>query len=286
MRLGDADSSARRLDLKNGSIRQYGMIAWPNDAMRRPWGVGTRSINRAGVYHGRMDMGSPPEFGRDGSNPPVTSVPVNIASWLVGRSLGLFMLESEGLSIKDQSKLLWNPYGTLLLYKRGFSYLSARKRIIANNATEMDRREIVKWPLHAIYDQFWQREDPVEQVPPKSSSEATTLIRVGMSEEHTKELARSLGVTGKGAHLGISAQLSSKSSTKITLSREEQKSRTVTMTNPLDNTYRKFAIWHVVHRISIVAAPSLPSDRQIVCQEAEFVLSNAANVTFVDVARP
>jgi hypothetical protein len=244
-------------------------------------------------YRGLMDIGPPPEFGRDGSDPPLVSVSVHMASWPLNKSFEKFMMESMGMAItsKDLMKYLnplkmLNPLTIVEPYQKLFSYRSAIKRMMTDNQIGLSSREVMKWSMYARYDRFWQREDPVTQLPPGGSSEVTVLLRIGMSEEHASELARSLGVTGAVPHVGISAQLSSKSSTKVTISQAEETSHKITLTNSLDGAYRRFAIWHVVHMISMAAAPTLPPALptdllfdKMVCQTTEFVPSKATSVT-------
>jgi hypothetical protein len=252
------------------------------------------------TYHGSMDIGPPPEFGRDGSPPPLLSAPVNIADWNLDESVAEFLHPRKTEEILSGMPLLAD---FLVAFGRLTGILPERqaKKMPQENtreATTMKRvrretervglnpRMVRNWQLYAVHDKFWQREDPVTQLPPGSSSEITVSLLIGISEERATELARSLGVTGTVPHVGISSTLSDKASSKIAVSREREVTRKIILTNPQDRTYRRLAIWHVVHRVSLVAMPDPVSDQEIVCEEDEFILSDAANVTFTDVSRP
>jgi len=246
-----------------------------------------------------------PEFGRDGSPPPITSTPVKIADWSLNKSVAKFVWAESYADKHDPSLRLFPIVATALFFgtlgrfgpfgrrgtKRSREDVAARetremyiRRLI--ESSHLTWREVEKWQMYALHDHFWQREDPVTQLPPGSTSEITMSLRIGISEEHATELARSLGVKGAVPHAGISAALSDKASSKIAVSQESEAIRKITLTNPRDRTYRRLAIWHVVHRVSIVAMPQLTSNQKIACEENEFILSDATNVTFMDVDRP
>jgi hypothetical protein len=240
-----------------------------------------------------MDVGPPPEFGEDGSPPPITAAPVEIARWDLNKSVSQFLPELQDAASTNLSNLqllaLVAIQPSFLLPAIG-AILGSRRRHDANvhdaNVRASDMSDLKNWPVYAKYDHFWQRKDPVTQLPPGGSDTVTISLRVGISKERTDEIARSLGITGGDNHiLSVSNQLSEKSATKIALSQEREASRSVTLTNSEKETYRRLAIWHVVHRLSIMASPISASDKAIVLQETEFVLSDATNVTFVDVRR-
>lgn len=258
-----------------------------------------------------MDIGPPPEFGADGSPPPATSARVEIAHWALNKSVSQFLGQPPDVASRNSSMIeilagatwvankpyLWRPaigaiFGSLrhdaVETPRAEAQEITIKRLLKErNARALDWSDVKTWPVYAIYDHFWQRKDPVTQLPPGGSDTVTISLRVGISREHADEIARSLGITGGDSHLlGISTQLSKKSATKVALSLEREASHSVTLTNPEKETYRRLAIWHVVHRLSIMASSISASDKEIVIQETEFILSDATNVTSVDVCRP
>jgi len=243
-----------------------------------------------------MNIGSPPEFGEDSSPPLLTSAPVEITRWGLDKTLAEF-LQPEVEAIKRKAP------GTITLAVTNFVFRGSMIRFSGpeadfavksailtflkrKSAKDVDWRKANDWQLHAVYEYFWRREDPVTQLPPGGSVTAAVSLRVGVSKEQANEIATSLGIASASSNLGsISAQLSNKWTTKVSLSRQEEASHTVTLANPSNDAYRRLAIWHIVHRLSIVAAPTLALDPKVICQETEFVLSDATNITYVDVVR-
>jgi hypothetical protein len=243
-----------------------------------------------------MDIGPPPEFGRDGTPPPIASNPVEIARWDLNESL--FGIIENGLATARLSNRIdINSTGVgsglvalALLVPSHFKERKTIKRLLqARGASHLDWEKVGNWKLHTVYTHFWQREDPTTQLPPGGTTEITLSLRVGLSQEHVHEVATSLGVSGKGGNpLGLSGQLSEKSAMKIALSTEKQVTRKVILTNPSNDMYRLFALWHVVHRLLLIATPRSESDpeKELVCQVTEFIPSDVTNATSVDRARP
>jgi hypothetical protein len=242
-----------------------------------------------------MDIGPPPEFGRDGTPPPIASDPVEIARWDLDQTL--FQVIENGLTMARLAERIGGDndastgrllVGLALLTPSHFQEKKAIKRLLqARGASHLNWEEVGGWKLHALYTHFWQREDPTTQLPPGTSTEITLSLRVGLSQEHVHEVATSLGVSGKGSNpLGLSGQLSEKSAVKISLSTEKQVTRKVILTNPSHDMYRLFALWHVVHRLLLIARPRSEPEKQLVCQVTEFIPSDVTNATSVDRARP
>ena len=242
-----------------------------------------------------MDIGPPPEFGRDGTPPPITSNPVEIARWDLKQTL--FTMIENGLATQRLAERIEGPadagVGRLLatiplVASIHFQEKKAIKRLLqARGASHLKWEEVGGWKLHTVYTHYWQREDPTTQLPPGTTTEITLSLRVGLSQEHVHEVATSLGVSGKGSNpLGLSGQLSEKSTMKIALSTEKQVTRKVILTNPSNDMYRLFALWHVVHRLLLIATPESEPEKALVCQVTEFIPSDVTNATFVDRARP
>jgi hypothetical protein len=244
-----------------------------------------------------MDIGPPPEFGRDGTPPPIASNPVEIARWDLNQTL--FTMVENGLAAARLADRIEGGASAGL----GRAFLAVpfmvrvhfqEKKAIQSwlqvrGASHLNWEKVGGWKLHAVYTHSWQREDPTTQLPPGGTTEITLSLRVGLSQEHLHEVATSLGVSGQGGNpLGLSSQLSEKSSMKIALSTEKQVTRKVILTNPSNDMYRLFALWHVVHRLLLIATPRSESDpeKELVCQVTEFIPSDVTNVTSVDRARP
>jgi hypothetical protein len=163
-------------------------------------------------------------------------------------------------------------------------------------------------PHHARYLQRWQRQDPTIQLPPGVSEATTVSLKIGMSTERADEIAGSFGVNG--LH-GLSATLSSKVTTKLSLSSERTVSKTVTLTNTSSDNYRRYAIWYMVHTIllynnseeqagellyygRIGPRPDDETELLIDCgfsppvtatliKGAEFIASDATNISFIEI---
>jgi len=166
---------------------------------------------------------------------------------------------------------------------------------------------IADWPVRAVHECFWRRDDPTIQLSPGATREITVSLRVGVSEECAREIAWSLGIPSVGVHiLGLSAKLSQKSRTNITLTSETERIVKQSHSNPSNTLYRRIAVWHVVHRLSIIGAKPQPSGResllpphpggrepllsrhikpfprQLICQTTEFVASDTTSETYAD----
>lgn len=136
---------------------------------------------------------------------------------------------------------------------------------------------------HNLY-QCWRREDPTTQLPPGVTAEVTGTRRVGLSQEHTREVATSLGLTTKvGSPAAPSGQLSTKTATKVALSEQQETTRKVVLSSPSPHMYRRIALWHIVHRLSVIASPKSDPETELVCQVTEFVTSDVTNATSVDI---
>ena len=244
-----------------------------------------------------MGIGPPPEFARDGSPPPIVSEPVEIGRWHPYLSLynmiedGLAMVRlSERLSGGDDSRSVGR--GLLALIPMIPAELQERRAIKellrARGALHLNPREVGGWQLDTIYTQFWRREDPTTQLPPGGTTERTVSLRVGLSQEHVREVAASLGLSSKpGGPLGLSGQLSEKSTVKVALSAEKEVTRKLVLTNPSTDAYHRIALWHLVHRLTLIASPREESpEKQLICQVTEFVPSDAINATSRDLPRP
>ena len=241
-----------------------------------------------------MDIGRPPEFGRDGTPPPIASEPVEVARWDLNQNV--FRMVEGNLALGRLSEKIegGNDAGltrTVLALIPAIAADSHVRRVIeavlrARGATHLTWKDVGPWRLHSVYTQYWRREDPTTQLPPGGSTEITVSIRVGLSQEHLREVATSLGVSGRGADpLGLSTQFSEKTATKVAISVENQVTRKVVLTNPSSELYRRIALWHLIHRLSLIASPAADSETELVWQVTEFVASDVTNATAIDLPR-
>jgi len=186
-----------------------------------------------------MDIGPPPEFARDGTPPPIASEPAEIARWDLNQSLFL-MIENNlamarlGDRISGETSTSVSR-GILAMIPATAVHFQERRAIRAllhaRGASQLDWEEVGGWRLHTVYTQYWRREDPTTQLPPGGSTEITVSLRVGLSEEHVREVATSLGISNKGgSHLGVSGQLSERSAMKVALSTEKEVVRKICLT--------------------------------------------------------
>jgi len=144
----------------------------------------------------------------------------------------------------------------------------------------------------------WRRQDPVLQLPPGATHEVTYSVSTGLTVERCQTLAESLGLGIGGGAVGVQARLSSELKQKfgfrLEITAQEERLRKLTLSNPSDVRYRRFALWHVDHRISIAALDVTvgqePSGRLHSTwaprAELEFVTPDEPFVTYVEIDRP
>ena len=239
-----------------------------------------------------MDLGRPPEFARDGTPPPVTSDLVEIGRWDLNQTV-FSMAERHSSLLKLAEKVegknslsVGRALAALLIALPG---TSQQRQVIerllgATGASHLSWEKVGPWWLHTIYTQFWRREDPTTQLPPGGTAEIAVTRRIGLSQEHTREVATSLGLTTKvESPAALSGQLSTKAATKVALSEQQEITRKVVLSNPSPNMYRRIALWHIVHRLSLIASPKSDPETELVCQVTEFVTSDVTNATSVDI---
>jgi hypothetical protein len=117
-----------------------------------------------------------------------------------------------------------------------------------------------------VHSVRWWRKDPVTRLPPGSTHEMTHSVTTGLSVEHSRSLADSLGLN-LGANAGgiqakLSSQLQEQFGLTLDISAQEQRSTTLTVTNPADQS-RLFALWHVDHCVTVDALTIFSNDREI-----------------------
>lgn len=147
---------------------------------------------------------------------------------------------------KDPSKSLSVALGQGLV-----AYLNLNGSISWNDARSFTELRRI---IHYIR---WRREDPVTQLPPGLTTEITHSVTTGLSVEHSQSLASSLGLSietpATGVQAKLSHQLNQDFGLKIDLTKQEEKSIKLILTNPSNEHYRRFALWHLEHRFVIHA---------------------------------
>ena|ERR1039457_238430 len=148
--------------------------------------------------------------------------------------------------------------------------------------------------VHAVR---WQRQDPVIQLPPGSTLEVTHSVTTGLTVERSQMLAKSLGLSTGTNAAGVQARLSSQLNREFRLQldirAQEEKTRKLTVTNESAAHYRRFALWHVSHRITVDALDvpiheecSTPCFATWVRRgDVEFVLGAHPFLTYTEVPR-
>jgi hypothetical protein len=263
-----------------------------------------------------------PEFGQDGTWPPVTT------EWLPLR-WELFRAETSGRTTciafmilqmyrrsiadaldADDPLLIEDALHTDFLYESIFSHSSATLEVteseikgeISSGGGSMHfpfRTE--KQPLHEmrrlVYAARWQREDPVIQLPPGSTHEMAHSVTTGLSVEHSQMLAKSLGLAVGGDTAGFQAKLDSQLQQefglKLNITAQEERSTKLTLTNQSSDCYRLFALWHVDYRITVHAL-DVPVRRGlseglrptwVPRGDIQFVTTNEPFITFMEIRR-
>jgi hypothetical protein len=150
-----------------------------------------------------------------------------------------------------------------------------------------------------VYATRWKRKDPVTQLPPGSVHEMTYSVTTGLSIEHSETLAKSLGMSIGGSFTGLETRLNShlnrELGIKVDVTSQVDRSTKLTLTNTSNDHYRLFALWHVVHKITVDALELPLSEHQDYTTELqpkwasrgviEFVTTNEPFVTFAEIKR-
>jgi hypothetical protein len=238
-------------------------------------------------------IGSPPEFGSSGSWPPITSAPVEVAHWDLDQTVGAFVDPrlSDGIELMSRfldSKGATYARAALLNYEEKEWCAKAENKIrsLAHEDSGIDPFQALFWKTQAVYELCWERDDPPTQLAPGGSDERSVSLRVGLTEERAREVMRSLGLSvGYQPYASLSGQLTSKTTTKITVAREEVVTRKITLTNATEDKYRLFALWHLLNRLSIIGMSAEQKSSNLLLSSTDFILSDHVVVTSVDVSR-
>lgn len=119
-------------------------------------------------------VGRPPEFGLDGSWPPIRSTETEVSRWSVDPSrwwISSFSTSMKELYTVSQTVDLGNgePVRFELFYNK-----------------------YCTWVEEIVCHQFWMRDDPPLQLAPGTSEEYGMARRVGLSIERTREISKKL----------------------------------------------------------------------------------------------
>jgi len=116
-------------------------------------------------------------------------------------------------------------------------------------------------------------------------------MTVGRSQRLAKSLGLSTGTKVAGVQADLSSQLTREFRLELDIRAEEEKTRKLTITNQSAEHYRRFALWHVDHRITVDAlGVPVPAGRLMQCsatwtprEDVEFVLGDDPFLTYIDV---
>jgi hypothetical protein len=149
-------------------------------------------------------------------------------------------IAARNIDVSISSERDWRSGRKDLLYHYSGSVIAARREV---------RR--------LVHNLSWGRKDPVTQLPPGATNKISHSITTGLSAEHSRELAQSLGLNFgsnlAGIQTKLSSQLQQKFELRVEFSVEEKREAELTLINPSDDRYKLFAMWHVDHLIKVDA---------------------------------
>jgi hypothetical protein len=259
-----------------------------------------------------------PEFGQDGSWPPVETewVAVRWALFDVQATLGDFspiVAHALALTPNDSSLPAVAPVyeekdalSDDFLYEACFAHLTdvsihktafrgilsmrieydprsgrQKKEYPSINATELRR---------LVHYLRWRREDPPVKLPPAATEKRSYSVTTGLSEQRSQTLAESLGLRFGNNMAQLSSQLQQQSRLSVEITRQDQRTTELTLENPSNDGYRLFAVWHVdnlikVDALSISFAADDVGPAWIPRGSTEFVTESNTHVTYAEVPR-
>jgi hypothetical protein len=289
-------------------VTKRGVI--PADASKRRSGRAADRSQQEKICMSRaIVLGSPPEFGKDGSSPPVSSEPVVVStktfvvgddgpdlSHIASRVAGIGPAVAFGSSAAAGASITSGAVvGTALLGPLGLVLGAGLLAAAAGRRRQQHRREPERAVRQLTYSQLWRRDDPIVQLPPGTAQERTYTVTTGIEQSRTRELSRSLGFK-TGDAVVLSGSVGTKFGLQLTLSAQETHTVTLRLQNPGTEKYRRFARWSVVHRLEVVSfSVQAISDGQAVAKvvsgggsrhllvSVEIPDSNSANLTAVNV---
>lgn len=206
-----------------------------------------------------LALQDPPEFGRDGAWPPMTT------AWTPLR-WGLFKAESNKQLarfaydvVNDPSKRAFAH--TLLTSIDSHEGSFAAYEITATDTYEHSKRLIepaTRYELRRlVHAERWQRNDPVIQLSARASYEVTHSVTIGLTAERSRTLSKALGLNLGGNVPGIQAEISSlltqEFGLRLAITAQQEKTKALRLSGQETNPYTKYALWHIDHRITVSA---------------------------------
>lgn len=259
------------------------------------------------------ELGQPPEFGSDGSDPPLESEPLNVSSSLVlspvygdvqtarARLLlllleknkkGKYALRAEGVEVERLIK-------ELIEKRREFDgdpgSEEAETALIVMQMEDMGMTIFMedlekgtgepREPVLLYYTKSWRRDDPVTQLPPGASLQRQVELKLGASASEYEDLSMHLEIDISPGLGRLSTELNRKIGLRGSLKMERTTTETLSLTNPSDSLYRRFAFWHVVDTISICRLSSKKNRLfWFEAERVEIVASSSISITYHDIA--
>ena len=210
-----------------------------------------------------MTLPSAPEFDADGTWPPVTT------DWTPVR-WELFEAGSSEKLASYARYVLWAPFpGELVIAAPLLTNINLHEGVLEYHN---ELRDLPALPLGSsppyelrrlVYAQRWRRQHPVTQSPPGAEHEVTHSVTTGLTAENSKALSRALGLNLGGNIAGIQARINSQiieeSGLRLEITAQQEKTRKLTLANQSASNYRRYALWHVDHRVTDTALELLRS---------------------------
>ncbi|MFE5284011.1 hypothetical protein ACFRAQ_03435 [Nocardia sp. NPDC056611] len=131
--------------------------------------------------------------------------------------------------------------------------------------------------------QFWERDAQIEQLSPGTSSVRTSRIRMGVTEEQSRELTVNMCLP-RIPSLGPELTRKLGSATSLEHSREVE--TTIQLSNDRTGYYRRMAIWHLVDDVRIEALTAGSSGLEWAPRTAvRYSASERVATSYVDIAK-
>jgi hypothetical protein len=210
-------------------------------------------------------------------------MPVEVARWDLHKTVGEYIDPRLSTWIRDAK----NPECVSPNISRDIKLAGAaaeRLKGLEHYNKGIEPIGALLWEIGAVYEQYWEREDPPTQVAPGGEVTRSVSLRVGLTKERAREVTKSLGLSGGRANLTLSSQLASKTATKITVATEEVETRGITLRNPdANDRYRLFALWHLISRLSVIGIDFHENGSNFILDSTDFIPSHIIVQTWIDV---
>lgn len=261
-------------------------------------GSGSIKLEQVGKTPAPSRLGPVPEFGRNGESPPLRAEPVIVSSALLTFRFGQSLAEASRTPLTERELLerleespsnkFWQGLGNLRDENELWDSLPDAWDSVPDSWHSTDFRATKR----LVYRQYWKRDDPVIQLVPGETQTYSVQLKSGLTDQVLREFSSSLGLGAKISAVELSAQLSGRLNRTVTVSTELQTTRTKQLTNNRDGYYRRVAVWHVVHSISLydlnapLGMPVIPFRHWFQIQNVEFADTAAPQSSSFDVGIP